>query len=169
MWYNGPTVELVFSITLVEKPILTIVIASLIEYPSFKTCSYKITENLIGCLLCLIYNCATEKKLIWWSGGRVGTIPAVASMMWLWEVVISAQRKFAGVGVQQIPRERASAFIISVHAIGGGVLHLQPNLVSHVEVEDHRVACGGWDGSFCYFSHRVEIAEQADFKWFHGN
>lgn len=81
----------------------------------------------------------------------------------------SSRRHFAGVGVQEIPRERAAALAVGVHAIGDGVLHLQPHPVSPGEVEDDSLAGGGVVGSFRCSDHRVEVAEQADFKCSTGN
>lgn len=101
--------------------------------------------------------------------GRLGRIPFVDSVMWPQGQLLSAQRYITGVGVQQIPGECAGVFSVHVNAIGITVLHLQPYLISHVEVQDNLVAGGGRDGWFCSFDHRVEIAKQSDFKWLQSN
>lgn len=99
--------------------------------------------------------------------GSAGTIPGEGSVMWYQD--ISAQREIAGVGVQQVPGERAGVLAVSENTVGINVLHLQPHLVSPVEVQDDRVAGGGWDGCFGSFDYRVEIAEQTDFKCLRSN
>lgn len=82
---------------------------------------------------------------------------------------MSAHGHFAGVGVQQIPGERAGALTVGEHAVGCGVLHLQPHLVSHGEVEHNSLAGGGMVGCFCCFDYRVEVAEQTDLKRLEGD
>lgn len=77
------------------------------------------------------------------------TIPAEVSVLKLWYGhEISSEANFAGVGVEQIPREGAAALVVGVKTIGDSVLHLQPHLVSCVEVEDDRLASCGLVGGF---------------------
>lgn len=79
-------------------------------------------------------------------------------------MVMSAHGNVAGVGVQQVPRERAAALVVSENAISDGILHLQPHLIECFEVEDDCLAGRGLAGSLCCSDYRVAVEEQADLK-----
>lgn len=63
--------------------------------------------------------------------------------------------------MQKKPREGAAALTVRVHAVGDGVLDLQPHLVPPGEVKDDGPAGGGLLASFCGSDYGVAVTEQA--------